>query len=407
MAESVSAAVLARLRRDHRLAILPLSAKAMWLQLALHATQTEDGVLAIGTPYGWQAGVAILSQCAEAEVKQNLDILIAAGFVRPLADAAIRILGLGEPPVASQAPLPPEVVPAAITAPPAPPTHRFQANGRNGGRPRKGETPEQAYQRRQPGIMLPVSGGKPTETKIETKETKKVAENRHFPETKGESWFSWFPRAEVEEKKKENQTPTTPSYTSISTPTLENQETKKNQETQKPTTKPVDQEEAMRIASEIGKRIRIPIRPNDKNIAFVRGWMMEGISERTIMRAVSEGIEAFEGSIGSIKFFDGRVRQAHASRDPDEDLPPEARSALRGAMNDYMRLNVDLMLRLNKGTVAQRSKREMALSFKFDDVFARWDRPLLTFVDRAEYDHWKGVWERGEWVSPYEDERAA
>lgn len=412
MAESVCAAVLARLRRDHRLATLPLGAKALWLHLALHATQTEDGVLAVGTAYGLHTGVAMLVQCAEVEVKPNLDILIAAGFVEPIADTAIRIFGLMEATAAPQAPIPAKVVQAATKAPPAP--HRHM-NGKRGGRPRKDETPQQAFERRQREIMLPVTGGKPADTqkaKSEAEKSWKLAENRQIPETQKakpetqavssfsgfRSSFPSFPRAEVEEKKKENQTPPSPSSFPSAARNLEKLET---------AMRPVDQEEAMRIASEIGKLIKLVIRPNDRNVAVVRGWMMEGISERTIMRAVAEGIDGFEGSIGSTRFFDGRVRQAHAQRDPDEDLPPEARAALRGVLRDYTNLNPELQCNLDKGTVAKRSKREMMLSFRFDDVFIRWGRPPITFVDRAEYEHWKGVWERGEWVSPYEDERAA
>lgn len=43
-----------------------------------------------------------------------------------------------------------------------------RANGGLGGRPRKDETPEQARARRQGNLMLPVQGGKPTETENRT-----------------------------------------------------------------------------------------------------------------------------------------------------------------------------------------------------------------------------------------------
>jgi hypothetical protein len=139
-----------RIATDPRLATLPMAAKWMWLQLAERAAATEDGVLRLGSAFGFLTGIAMVIQCAETEAETQWPVLEARGLLARQGD------DVHVPEVAGQ------VTRRAAQA---------RINGLKGGRTRKGETPEQARARRAQGaLLLPVEGGeappeaKPTET---------------------------------------------------------------------------------------------------------------------------------------------------------------------------------------------------------------------------------------------------
>ena len=134
----------AALHTHPRLRTLPLAARMLW-QLLAHAVQASAGVL----PFSGFARVSLLVSASVTEVETHLPTLLAEGLV--LEEAGTLIL--------------PIIRDAAEAR--ASRTRAAQENGRKGGRPRKGETPEAAQHRKaQTALMLPMEGGKP-----ETQET--------------------------------------------------------------------------------------------------------------------------------------------------------------------------------------------------------------------------------------------
>jgi hypothetical protein len=137
-----------RMATDPRLVTLPMAAKWLWLSLAERAAEHPDGVIPLGSGFGFLTGIAMLIQAAEPEIETHWETLVARGLARREGDAVV-------------IPDLPTVTARAATA---------RANGGLGGRPRRGETPEQARLRRAQGAMLlPVAGGaaKPRETQRE------------------------------------------------------------------------------------------------------------------------------------------------------------------------------------------------------------------------------------------------
>ncbi|MBK1656857.1 hypothetical protein [Paracraurococcus ruber] len=127
------ARLLAALGADPRLRTLPLAARALWLLIAEAALAT-GGVL----PFSGSARVSLLVAAPETEIETQLETLIAEGLLVREGD------GLAVPLLA-------DVAPAVASS---------RANGARGGRPRRGETPEQARLRRSQGSMvLPLPGG--------------------------------------------------------------------------------------------------------------------------------------------------------------------------------------------------------------------------------------------------------
>lgn len=127
-----------RIATDARLATLPMAAKWLWLSLAERAAETPDGVLHLGSAFGFLTGIAMLIQAAEPEVETHWQTLETRGLALREGDS-VRIPDL--PLLGARA-------------------AQARTNGGLGGRPRRGETPEQARLRRSQGhLMLPVEGG--------------------------------------------------------------------------------------------------------------------------------------------------------------------------------------------------------------------------------------------------------
>jgi hypothetical protein len=134
--------LLAAVNEDPRLRTLPLAARMMFLLVAEAAARSAvPGVL----PFSGTARVSLLVSASETETETHLETLRAEGLLADAEGGGIAV------------PLLVEAASRAVVA---------RRNGAGGGRPRKGETPEQAYQRRQGAMLLAVQGGagKPSET---------------------------------------------------------------------------------------------------------------------------------------------------------------------------------------------------------------------------------------------------
>lgn len=234
--------LLAALHADPRLRTLPLAARALWLLLAEAMLQGEaPGVL----PFGSLARVSLLVSAPETDIETHLETLLAEGLLTRTPDGGLAC------PLLVQA--------AARTA-------AARANGAAGGRPRKGETPEQARARRAQGaLLLPVPG-----RAAETQETK--------PETRAA------------------ETPTT-TESSIS-------------ESSSPPPLPVRAWAA--VGSQVAMRAGLdPVRQRF-DYAPVREWMEAGASAELILAAVEECVARpsyVAGRVHSLRYFDRAVRE--------------------------------------------------------------------------------------------------
>lgn len=139
------------LRRDPRLRLVPLGARALWLLLAdALAEMPEPWVFLLGSRPGSVREIAMMVSADESETETHVQTLLDIGLLEKRADGAIAVVGLPESRRSAAA----------------------QGNGRLGGRPRKGETAEEARLRRQQTHMaLPIAGGR-----AETQETQRKPE---------------------------------------------------------------------------------------------------------------------------------------------------------------------------------------------------------------------------------------
>lgn len=144
------ARLLAMLERD-ALRLAGLAAQALFLRLMQRAHELgSDGFLPLGSGSGSGIGnlreLAFALTVSETELETQLGTLVTRGVLVREADGIAC----------------PELRAGAVKAAAA------RANGGVGGRPRRGETPAEARARRQGNLMLPMQGGKPTGTQVET-----------------------------------------------------------------------------------------------------------------------------------------------------------------------------------------------------------------------------------------------
>jgi hypothetical protein len=128
-----------RLDEDVRLRTLPMAAQHLWLKLMRLALGTDDGVLRLGSDFGFLTALSIAVSHAESETETAWNSLAARGLALLGEDGASILM--------------PDAVEGAERVKAA------RNNGLRGGRPRKGETPDEAARRRQGSLMLPVAGG--------------------------------------------------------------------------------------------------------------------------------------------------------------------------------------------------------------------------------------------------------
>lgn len=146
------ARLLAALHEDPRLRTLPLATRMLFLLVAEAAAASPvSGVL----PFRETRRVSLLVSASETEVQTALETLLAEGL-------------LAEDPGGGLA------VPLLQALPPR--AEAARRNGSRGGRPRKGETPEAAYVRRQSDMLLTLPGGAAAAAKpAESRDAKPVS----------------------------------------------------------------------------------------------------------------------------------------------------------------------------------------------------------------------------------------
>lgn len=139
--------LLARLDADVRLRTLPAAAQMLWVKLMRAALASpEVGLLRVGTEARFAMLVSIAVSVWETDVETHLETLRNRGLVE--TDETAGTLRLTD------------------AAAEAARTNAARVNGLRGGRPRKGETPEDALKRRQGAFLMPLP--KPTEPNAES-----------------------------------------------------------------------------------------------------------------------------------------------------------------------------------------------------------------------------------------------
>ena len=142
--------LLSRVAGDMGFHVLPLVVQAVWLRLFASAEAAGEGGR-LRFPIPVSEAVSRLLQIAEPEARSALESLVGVGFLDLDADGrTVWMPGSRD-------------AEARVAA--------ARSNGEKGGRPRKGETPEQARLRRaQPSMPLPIPGGR--DAAAETQESK-------------------------------------------------------------------------------------------------------------------------------------------------------------------------------------------------------------------------------------------
>jgi hypothetical protein len=145
--------MLDQLDKDLRLRTLPLAARMFWLQLVRLAASAPgfDGALHFGSDFGFLTSVSLSVSCTETEAETCLAALERRGLVTRGPDGASLILQDVERSSGR--------------------TEAARVNGLRGGRPRKGETREEARQRRQGHLMMPIAGGSEAAPETQRKPT--------------------------------------------------------------------------------------------------------------------------------------------------------------------------------------------------------------------------------------------
>lgn len=245
-----------RLEEDVRLRTLPMAAQMLWLRLMRLAAGTAgfDGVLRFGSEFGFLVAVSLAVSCAETEIEPALAALERRGLVERIGDDALRL---------------PDAEPAAARSEAA------RINGLRGGRPRRGETPEAARERRQGSLMLPMAGGA-----AETQETK--------TEPGGESLRAAAKPIAIEAKQAAVRE--TPEWVSL--------------------------------GHEIAELIGLDPARGHHSALPVKGWMEAGASAELIRDVVRARVASASAPIRSIGYFRNAVMEAMERAVPPEPVEP-------------------------------------------------------------------------------------
>lgn len=142
---------------DPRFALAGVAASAIWLRLVRAVQQLGDGsVFRMGSASVSVGDIATVIRTQETETEPALNRLLELGLLAREADGAWSIPWLAEG---------------------AARTNAARSNGLRGGRPRKGETPEEAMRRRQGHLPLPIEGGRETDAKPKAESSRASTES--------------------------------------------------------------------------------------------------------------------------------------------------------------------------------------------------------------------------------------
>jgi hypothetical protein len=213
-----------------------------------------DGVLRFGSEFGFLISVSLAVSCAETELEPALGALERRGLVERTSDGeGLRI---------------PDAEPAAARSEAA------RINGLRGGRPRRGETPEAARERRQGNLMLPMAGGAG-----ETQETE--------TEPNGESSRTAAKPIAIEAKQAAVR----------------------------------EAEEWVSLGREIADAIGLDPARGHHSALPVKGWMEAGASAELIRRVVQARVASAKERIRSIGYFRDAVMEAMQRESAPEPAP--------------------------------------------------------------------------------------
>jgi hypothetical protein len=124
------------MRTDPRLKVVPAAARWLWLSLADQLVKLpEPGVFLLGSRVGSARDIALMVSMPETDVETQLGTLLETGLIIQRADGVLCLPAVPEPSRRGLA---------------------ARENGGFGGRPRRGETPEQARERRMRQRELPL-----------------------------------------------------------------------------------------------------------------------------------------------------------------------------------------------------------------------------------------------------------
>jgi hypothetical protein len=243
------------LRRDPRLRIIPLGARALFILFADALELFPERAFCIGDRPASVAEMALLVSAPETEVQTHLETLLQVELLKRRANDGA--LMLAEIPSFDH----------AITA---------RQNGSQGGRPRCGETAEQARSRRSQGnLKLPIVGGRC-----------KAQETQEKPS------FETQPPA--------REATTTNLQTELSASMLEVSE----------------------FGVEMMHLARLKLRPNNKTFDPIKEWLAEGFSEplvRETIANVARRQSYTADNVSTFRYFDKAIRDAHARRPQPSD----------------------------------------------------------------------------------------
>ncbi len=342
---STPEAIRAHLRSDLNLRGLPLAAKQLWLVLAEEALLRGGSVVVPGH-FGLCAGLALLADASEADIRPALRLLVDQGLVSRVSELTLEVEGVA-------------------------PKRRAAASRRNGGlggRPRKqpfeaaalhpenpSENPRRNLDQNPPETQGPaVHTAKTLEEAGETEKSLRIAKTHEEPTEKptekptgkperalgvdfcapNQSTFPARPRA-VEDSS------FSPPYSPPPRPNFSPQNPK-----------PVAQQAplmvlppqglakaraAAALAEELAGEIGMDGSRGGWDIAAVRGWLDQGVTAETIRGVVLDiGLRQQERgqTVGSFRYFDRPVREAHeaaARRAQEPRLTTEERLDLQDA----------------------------------------------------------------------------
>jgi hypothetical protein len=253
MAYSRCADVVAALSRDPRLRVIPLGARALFVLVADMLEQFPERAFCLGSRPASVAEISLLVSAPETEVETHLKTLIEFGLlIRRATDGALM----------------------RSEIPPADEASAARQNGSLGGRPRSGETSDEARTRRSQGhLKLPIKGGR-----LETQETQ-------------------------EKPSHGNQTRAHPATTTTTTTT-----------TTVPKELTQQSREVSALGADMGTVAGLRQKPGGVNLTPIAGWLNDGISESLIRATITNvaGRESYVAhEVHSFRYFEKAIREAH------------------------------------------------------------------------------------------------